>query len=144
MDGNVVGFMDIGTNSVRLLVIRIYPDKSYTVLTDQREIVRLGEGEFPQRRLQPEMVEKTVLVCTQFSDLARAFDAERIVAVATSASREAENRNVLLDRLRDESQIDVRVISGREEARLIYLGVSSGMNLGGEFALFIDIGGGST
>ncbi len=85
-----------------------------------------------------------MLVCARFADMARSYGAAEIVAVATSASREAENQKRFLKLLEQKARLDVRVVSGKEEARLIYLGVSSGVNLGQQRALFMDIGGGST
>ena len=141
---NIVGFIDIGTNSVRLLVVRINPNRSYTVLSQEKEVVRLGEGEFRDQMLTPEAIYRGVMVVKKFAELSRAYGAEEIIAVATSAAREAKNQIDLLNRLRDEARIDVSVISGKEEARLIYLGVASGAHLRDRKALFIDIGGGST
>jgi hypothetical protein len=143
-NGELVAFLDLGTNSVRLLLVRMYPDHTFTVVAEQKETVRLGEGEFRQNRLQPEAMRRASLVCAKFAESARSRGARQIVAVATSATREAENRGVFLRHLRRVAGIDVRVISGKEEARLIYLGVSSGLNLGARQTLFIDIGGGST
>lgn len=143
-DKHVVAFMDIGTNSVRMLLARIDPNHSFTVISQQKEVVRLGEGEFRDRHLQPQAIRRAVLVCSQFVQMARAHEAAEIIAVATSASREAANQAAFVRRLNREAQLDVRVISGKEEARLIYLGVVSGLNLGDKRALFIDIGGGST
>lgn len=144
VDSRVVAFIDIGTNSLRLLLVRINPNQSYTVLSDQKEVVRLGEGEFIEGRLQPGAMQRAALVARKFAEMARQNGAKEIMAVATSATREAENRPEFLRRLKREAQLDVHVISGMEEARLIYLGVSSGMHLGDKKALFIDIGGGST
>lgn len=145
MNERVVAFLDIGTNSVRVLVVRLNPGYSYTVLSRQKEVVRLGEGEFSgQEFLQKPAIDRTVLVCRHFTELARSFGAEEIVAVATSATREAGNRRALLDRLKEEAGLDVSVVSGKEEARLTYLGVSSGVHLEEKRAIFIDIGGGST
>ena len=142
--GEVAGFIDIGTNSLRLLLVRLNPNGSFTVLTDQKEMIRLGEGEFEDQRLQPEAMQRAVLVCRKFAELARANGAGEITAVATAATREAHNQREFLQLLHWNSGLDVRVVSGREEARLIYLGVSSGLNLGDKLAVFIDIGGGST
>lgn len=141
---HVVGFMDIGTNSVRLLVVRIAADHTVTTLTEQKEVVRLGEGEFGAQRLQPEAMSRAALVCRRFAELARTRGAAAIVAVATAAAREAKNQREFLRLLRQEAGVDVHVVSGAEEARLIYLGVSAGTDLEGKKALFIDIGGGST
>ena len=139
-----VAFMDIGTNSIRLLLVRLHPNHSYTILTQLKQIVRLGEGEFTHRYLQPQAMARAVLVAKQFAGLARAHGADEIIAVATAATREADNQDAFITRLQDEAQLDVRVVSGPEEARLIYLGVSSGIHLGDRQAFFIDIGGGST
>jgi exopolyphosphatase/guanosine-5'-triphosphate,3'-diphosphate pyrophosphatase len=142
--GRVVAFLDIGTNSVRLLVVRLNPNHSFTVLTRQKQQVRLGEGEFEEEEILPEAMDRAVTVCKRLGEMARAFNTEEFVAVATSALREAANQNKLLHLLRIEAQIDVRVISGREEARVIYLGVAGAARLGEKKAFFIDIGGGST
>ncbi|MEN6443893.1 MAG: Ppx/GppA phosphatase family protein [Methanoregula sp.] len=142
--GRVVAFIDIGTNSVRMLVVRLNPNHSYSILTRQKQQVRLGDGEFEDEEITAEAIERTVLVCKKFTDLARTFAVEEFIAVATSAAREANNQKDLLGRLRHEAMLDVRVVSGREEARLIYLGVASGMHLLKRRGLFIDIGGGST
>ncbi|WP_306296662.1 Ppx/GppA phosphatase family protein, partial [Candidatus Entotheonella palauensis] len=130
--------------STRLLGVRIFPNHSYTVLTQLKHTVRLGEGEFDDRCLQPQAIDRAVLVCQQFATLARTSGAEEIIAVATAATREAKNQRAFLDRLRQEAKLDVRVVSGLEEARLIYLGVASGVHLGDKQGLFVDIGGGST
>ncbi len=89
-------------------------------------------------------IERGALVCARFADVARGFQADEITALATSAVREAENQQEFIDRVREQADLDVRVISGPEEARLIYVGVSSGADLGDRRALFINIGGGST
>ncbi len=140
----VAAFLDIGTNSVRLLVVRVHPNGSYTVLTQQKEVVRLGEGEFPVQALQARAMERALFVCRHFAAIARALDAREIIAVATSAVREAENQAVFARRFRRATRLDLHVVSGREEARLIYLGVAGALHLGPRQALFLDIGGGST
>ncbi len=143
-DGRVVSFIDIGTNSVRLLVVRLNPNHSFSILSRQKQQVRLGEGEFIEEEILPEAIERLVIVCKQLTELARTFKTDEFVAVATSAMREAANQQEILRLLRQEARLDVRVISGLEEARLIYLGVSRGIHLGDRLAFFIDIGGGST
>ncbi|WP_440946347.1 Ppx/GppA phosphatase family protein [Methanosarcina sp. T3] len=143
-EGRVVAFIDIGTNSVRLLLVRINPNGSYQPLTKQKETVRLGEKEFIDRILQPKAMERATVVCKKFMELARAYRAEEIIAVATSATRDASNKVQFLEMIKREANLEVCTISGSEEARLIYLGVSSGLRLGYTKALFIDIGGGST
>ena len=143
-DGRVVGFVDIGTNSVRLMVVQISSRQHYRVINLQREVVRLGEEEFGDRLLRPAAIARGVTVCRLFAALARSQGAREIVAVATSATREARNQGAFVARLRDEAGLDVHVVSGREEARLIYLGIQSRVELGERTAFCLDIGGGST
>ncbi len=142
--GKVVSFIDIGTNSIRTAVVRLNPNYSYSILSRQKQVVRLGESEFLEHRLIPAAMDRCVVVCKRFLEMGRAYGAEEFVAVATSATREASNQGELLERLRREVGIEVSVISGKEEARLIYLGVSTAFHLEDRYAAFIDIGGGST
>jgi exopolyphosphatase/guanosine-5'-triphosphate,3'-diphosphate pyrophosphatase len=143
-EGSVIPFIDIGTNSIRMLLVQVKPNHSFTVLNQEKEVVRLGEGEFVDQYLQPEAMRRAVLVTQKFVEMAQAYNSEKVIAIATSATREAKNRRDFLRLLRQEAGIDVHTVSGKEEARLIYLGVSSGFHLNKEQALFIDIGGGST
>ena len=72
---HIAAFMDIGTNSVRLLIVRIEPNHAYRILTDQKEVVRLGEGEFVEQRLQPKAMQRAALICSKFAHLARSHGA---------------------------------------------------------------------
>ena len=139
-----VAFMDIGTNSIRLLIVRVNPNHSTNVLIQLKQTVRLGEGEFDSRILQPNAADRAVSVAQRFASLIRWHGADDVVAVATAATREARNQREFVQRLQEAARLDVRVVSGQEEARLIYLGVSSGFHLQDKQAFFIDIGGGST
>src|SRR4029077_9809760 len=103
-EARTVAFMDIGTNSIRLLLVRLHPNHSYTILTELKQIVRLGEGEFASQHLQPAAMERTVLVAKEFAELARANGADEIVAVATAATREADNQDAFVQRLQAEVQ----------------------------------------
>ena len=153
----IIAALDIGTNSVRLAVVEPQANMTWNVLSLQKQVVRLGEGEFdresagkdsaPERRhrLTDAAIERAAVVCARFADVARGFGADPIIALATAAVREAENRQDFVERVRQLAELDVRVISGQEEARLIYLGVASGIDLKpGQRGLFMDIGGGST
>ena len=145
IEPRTIAFIDIGTNSIRLLVVRIHPNGTHHILTRQKETIRLGEGEFGERsNLQPEPMDRAVLIARRFRDMAAAFGATEFVAVATSATREARNRARFLERLKAEALLEVRPVPGREEARLTYLGVARSLMLEGKKGLFIDIGGGST
>ncbi len=143
-DENTVAFLDIGTNSARLLVVKIHENGSYQILSRIKDLVRLGEGEFGSGRIQPEAVQRLVMVCRRFADLSHSFGASEIVAVATSAMREAANSAEITDMISRELGLELQIISGKEEARLIHLGVAAGISLGEDQALFVDIGGGST
>lgn len=141
--------LDIGTNSVRLAVVDLHNDGTWTTVANQKEVVRLGEGEFVggHARLTSAAMHRTVRVLDRFADVARGYGAEEVVALATAASREAENQDEFVDEIRKATNgfLDVRVISGHEEARLIYLGIRSGIDLPRrEKGLFLDIGGGSS
>ncbi len=142
--GRVIGFIDIGTYSARLLLVRLNPNRSYTVLNELKEQTRLGVGEFMDQRLDPQAMERTASICAMFAQMARGFHADPLIAVATAATREARNKHQFLRLVKHEAGLDVRVVSGKEEARLIYLGVAHGTHLDGKQALFVDIGGGST
>ena len=142
--GKVVSFIDIGTNSIRTMVVRLNPNYSYSILSRQKQVVRLGEDEFLGSVLIPAAMERCVLVCKRFVDMGKGFGAEEFIAVATSAIREARNQADILSRLREEAGIEVRVIAGKEEARLVFLGVSAAFDLEYRAGVFIDIGGGST
>jgi exopolyphosphatase/guanosine-5'-triphosphate,3'-diphosphate pyrophosphatase len=140
----VVGFVDIGTNAIRLLVVRMNPNFSYTTISQEKEVIRLGEQEFKDGFLKPQAMERAIFVCGKFLELAKTYGASEIIAVGTSAIREAKNQTDFLQKLFNETGLRVNVISGDEEARLICLGVSSGIDIGEEKAIFIDLGGGST
>jgi exopolyphosphatase / guanosine-5'-triphosphate,3'-diphosphate pyrophosphatase len=146
---NVLAAIDIGTNSVRMMVVELHPDGSWTTLDSSREMIRLGEGEFHggRRRISDAAMDRCARVCARFADIAKGFGARELIALATAAAREAANQDELVARVEKASsgEVDVRIISGDEEARLIYLGVNSGIELAdSEQALFMDIGGGST
>jgi exopolyphosphatase/guanosine-5'-triphosphate,3'-diphosphate pyrophosphatase len=144
LEEKILAFIDIGTNSIRLIIVRLNLNNSYTMLRQEKEVVRLGENEFKNHQLQPEAMKRAVLVCKKFVELATSFGAGEIIAVATSAAREAKNQAEFLQQMKNEAKLEVRVIPGKEEARLIYLGVSSGVHIDRRKAIFIDIGGGST
>ena len=141
---HILAAIDIGTNSIRLAVVRVEGGQRMTTLALHREMVRLGEGEFETNQMTHAAIERGAFVCAKFADVARGFGAAEIVAFATSAVREAENREEFISRVQETANIEVRVISGMEEARLIWMGVTSGLDLGARRAVLIDIGGGST
>jgi len=142
----LLGAIDVGTNSIHLIVVEMDPrfGTSRTILK-AREMVRLGGGDALARgHLSKKAVQRGVAAIAKFAEAARAAGASDIRAVATSAVREASNRDEFLAAVRATSGVSVEVLDDVEEARLIHLGVSRGFPLGGRVACIFDIGGGST
>ncbi len=136
--------VDIGTNSIRLGVVKPEPGRAYSLLALHKESIRLGEGEFATNHLTPAAINRGILVLSKFADVARGYGVSDITVLGTAALREAANQNEFVERAHDDAGVEVTVISGAEEARLIFLGVASGVDLGTQRALVMDIGGGST
>ena len=141
--GEVLAAIDIGTNSFHLVVARILPNGRFETLASEKEMVRLGSGSGDMKLLTADAIERGVATLRRFRQVAD-INGARLRAVATSAVREALNQQDFLDRARTEAGIDVEVISGVEEARLIHLGVLQALPVFAERLLLIDIGGGST
>ena len=139
----VLAAIDIGTNSIHLVIARVTGPHAMEVLGREKEMVRLGSGAGDLKHLAGDAVDRGVRTLARFREMADALGAP-VTAVATSAVREAENRQVFLDRARDEAGVEVEVISGFEEARLIHLGVLQAVPVFDQRLLVCDIGGGST
>ena len=136
--------IDVGTNTIRLLVAESDGGPTYRTLLTAQEITRLGQGLLPSRELQPEPIRRTVRVLRRYRELADAQRAATILAVGTSALREAKNRTAFLTVARDEAGVEVAVIPGEDEARLGLLGVRAGLPNAPARLAMMDIGGGST
>jgi exopolyphosphatase/guanosine-5'-triphosphate,3'-diphosphate pyrophosphatase len=135
--------IDVGSNSVHMVVADVAPDGRIAVVDRVKEMVRLGRGAFVTGRLSPEAMELGVRAMHTFARLARARRVERLRVVATSAVREAENGAAFVQRLRRETGLPVHVISGAEEAELIFRAARHALGLAGGPHLLIDVGGGS-
>jgi exopolyphosphatase/guanosine-5'-triphosphate,3'-diphosphate pyrophosphatase len=138
-----IAAIDIGTNSLHMIVVRVRPDLSFEVIDREKEMVRLGAGGLDGRALTPEAMHAALQVLSKFRRLADSHRVDEIIAVATSATREAENGSEFLQAIVDKTGIRARVISGTEEARLIHQAAVYGVGLAGDVAIVIDIGGGS-
>jgi exopolyphosphatase/guanosine-5'-triphosphate,3'-diphosphate pyrophosphatase len=138
-----IAAIDIGTNSLHMIVVRVRPDLSFEVIDREKEMVRLGAGGLDGRALTPEAVHAALQVLSKFRRLADSHRVDEIIAVATSATREAENGSEFLQAIVEKTGIRARVISGTEEARLIHQAAVYGVGLDGDVAIVIDIGGGS-
>ncbi|MGI9032673.1 MAG: Ppx/GppA phosphatase family protein [Acidimicrobiales bacterium] len=141
--GDAVAAIDVGTNSFHLIVAQPTGPNRFEVLEREKEVIRLGSGSGDMKHLDPEAIERGVAALGRFARIAESFGAE-VHAVATSAVREAENRQELLEAAESRSGVRIDVISGVEEARLIHLGVLQAVPLFDRQRLVIDIGGGST
>ncbi|TMA21321.1 MAG: Ppx/GppA family phosphatase [Deltaproteobacteria bacterium] len=135
--------VDLGSNAVRLQVASAQPDGTLEVRAEDRAAVRLGAQVFRTGRLSSESISGCAGALVRFAKLAQTAGATHVRAVATSAVREASNRDELLRAARSRAGIDIEVISGAEEARLVCLGVFQGTSAS-DRSLLIDIGGGST
>ncbi len=138
-----LAIIDIGTNSIHMVLAEILPDASFKILDRFKDVTRLGNGVFATRRLSDESVIRAMNVLKTLVTLARNKGFDRIIAVATSAVREAQNGGEFVTMIMEQIGLRVRVISGVEEARLIFLGVKNSIALTDGPALVIDIGGGS-
>jgi len=135
--------IDLGTNTVRLLVVEA-SGAAWRALHEEQRVTRLGEGQAGTGNLQPAAMRRTAEVVAAFARRAEGLGVRDVRIVATSAVREAANGAEFLAQVRSSSGRKVRVISGEDEARLTLLGVTEGLpDLRGDFLLF-DIGGGST
>lgn len=137
-----IAAIDVGTNSIHMIVAELQR-RGHRVVDKEKEMVQLGLSSLDGAPLSDEAIERGVAAITHMAEVARGWEVEEIVAVATSAVREAPNRREFLRRVKEASGVKVRVISGEEEADYIYRAIRSAIDLGGGTSLCVDIGGGS-
>jgi len=135
--------IDVGSNAIRLILGTVDGEETFQVVENFREPVRLGQDVFTKGTIAEETIEKAADAFMRFKATITAHDAKWTKAVATSATREAQNREIFIDRIGQASGIEIDIISGEEEARLIHLAVASKINLKNKHAMLLDIGGGS-
>src|ERR671914_61136 len=134
--------IDMGSNSWRLVVYSYEPGTQWWSLTDEiREAVRIGEGMGHENELQPAPMDRAVHTAAVFASFCKASGVEDVRALATSAIRDARNRDDLLREIHERTGLEVRVISGEEEARYAYLAIANSTTL--EDGAGIELGGGS-
>jgi len=138
-----ISAIDVGSNAMRMVVGEV--DESWRVNTIEniRLPVRLGEDVFSKGHLEEKTIQRTEEAFLRFKHVADGFNVHRMRAVATSAAREAANGDLLIDRVFRTSGIEIEIISGDEEARLIHSAVAHVLDLKNKRTLLIDIGGGS-
>jgi exopolyphosphatase/guanosine-5'-triphosphate,3'-diphosphate pyrophosphatase len=139
-----IAAIDIGTNSFHLIVVRTKDNGNFEIIDREKEVIRLGEGSTGDIKLiNQSALERGITALSRFKGIADSHNAE-IRAVATSAVREAHNKNEFIERVINETGIQIEIISGTEEARLINLGVLKAVSVFNKKSFIVDIGGGST
>ena len=139
-----LGAIDIGSNSVRLLVAEALRGGTYRILDEEREPTRLGRSASVEGRLDDESMDRTVAALRTFKEIATGYQVTRLRTIATCAVREARNGPEFCRRVREEVGLEVEVISGEREARLAFTSVQHAFDLSGRNTIVADIGGGST
>jgi len=135
--------IDIGTNSMHLIIAKVNDNGGFEILTTERESTRLGQDMGDDSTLTAAAIDRAMKCLDRFKQIADGYDA-KISAIATSAVREAKNRNIFIDRALEELGVAVQIISGVEEGRLIHSGVLQALDVYENNILVFDIGGGST
>jgi len=141
---NKIAAIDIGTNSFHMVIVESLDNNYFNVIDREKEVLRLSpDSGKDMKRIREELIPTAIELLRRFADIAKSHGAE-IHAVATSAVREATNQEEFIEIIKKETGISINVISGIEEARLIYLGVLKSIPAFNRRILCIDIGGGST
>ena len=136
--------IDIGTNSLHMILVRVTADASFEIVGREKDMVRLGAGGLEGRPLNEGAMAAALQTLSRFKRLADSRGVDDIIAVATSAVREAPNGGDFLAAVHRQVGIAARVITGTEEARLIHRAAVHGIDVGSDVAVVVDIGGGST
>jgi exopolyphosphatase/guanosine-5'-triphosphate,3'-diphosphate pyrophosphatase len=136
--------IDIGTNTIRLLIADIETNGEFKRILQRMEITRLGENFVKGRGILQDAIKRSIEVLEEYSNLIKKYNAKKTFAVATSVFREANNSDGFLKRAYKSTGLEIRVISGIEEARIGFLGIVSVMGSLIDKTLVIDVGGGST
>ena len=140
-----VAALDLGSNTFLCLICDVKESKIETIYEDQVQIVKLGQGLSIANQFHPEALQRAKKALTDFSVLIKKHKPDKVLAMATSAARDAKNKDELF-KICDDLNIPLEIISGNQEAEITYLGSVSGLNTenNAEKKLVIDIGGGST
>lgn len=142
--GERIAAIDVGSNSIRLVVAEVLTSGGYRVLDEERENTRLAAALVKTGRLDPKAADSTVTVLRNFLSIAAGYGVHQVRAIGTSALRDAEDGREFCDRVRKELKLSIDVISANEEARLAFLSVSRAFDISGRKVAVADIGGGST
>lgn len=139
-----IAAIDIGTNSFHLVIIELLPDGKFKLLDKQREVMRLGISSGDNlNKISADETQKAIEILNQYKKLAEHYGAT-IRAVATSAVREAYNKDKFIATIKKKVGVDIQVVDGRTEAKMIFYGMSQALDIKNKKVLCIDIGGGSS
>lgn len=139
-----IAAIDIGTNSFHLVIVEVSPEGKFKILDKKREIVRLGfSNNEISSFISKEDIKKAVEILKEYKERAQSFSAN-IRAIATSAVRESINKDDFVEAIKNKVGIDVEVVDGRTEAKLIFYGMALSKNFKNKKVLCLDIGGGSS
>jgi len=135
--------VDCGSNSFHLAVAKILSVGKFEIVRREREVLRIGVNETGEKIISENSIKKAIETLSRFKKISDSYKAP-IKAVATSAIRESKNRAEAISLIKEKSGVNINVIDGKEEARLIFMGINNAVSLNNEKTLCIDIGGGST
>ena len=136
--------IDIGSNSIHLVVAQAIPGQHLGMIDREKDMIRLGSGTLRVHRMPKKKIDRAITVLKRYKQVCEAQHVHQIIATATAAVREAHNADEFIERVKREVGLDVGILPGIEEARLIALAVSEVTDFNGRRALIVDIGGGST
>lgn len=142
--GHRLAAIDIGTNSIRLIVAEALRSGGYRILDDEKEAARLGRNLSSSGRLDPEAIEVAIQALRHMTQIVAGYQVRELRAIATCAVREAADGEEFCRRVHDEIGLTIEIVTAEEEARLAFYGVQRSFDLEGTNAAIVDIGGGST
>lgn len=137
-----IGIIDLGSNSIRLILMKVWDNGSYKLQDEIKETARIGESMGPERVIKPPAISRAVQTIRLLQKFCYSNKVDAVHGVATAAIRNAVNGSEVLETIMKETGVSFRILSGEEEARYIYLGVVNSLEIND--ALIVDIGGGST
>jgi exopolyphosphatase/guanosine-5'-triphosphate,3'-diphosphate pyrophosphatase len=138
-----IAAIDVGSNAIRLAIANVTADGQFQTLYNVREPVRLGQDVFTKGSISAQTIDRTLQAFTDFNQKIKERAVTHVKAIGTSALREATNRDSVLRSVAKATGIEISIIGGEEEARLIHQAVKQSVNLKNKVALLVDIGGGS-
>jgi exopolyphosphatase/guanosine-5'-triphosphate,3'-diphosphate pyrophosphatase len=139
-----IAAIDIGSNSIHLVIVRAVKGQHPEIIDREKEMVRLGAGTLREHLLSKEKIQSALATLRRYKQMAEANHVNLVIATATSAVRESRNADEFIEAVRKDVGLDVQLLPGVEEARLIALAVSEVTDFNSRRALIVDIGGGST